>query len=350
MNLIFISALTGLLFFLLAWGFKYLPHEEYQIIGSIPGKYNHKKGTWNGTNLTYYGVLQSNSYLISVLLFIILLGSINVPLPTIFIISGIVFSLCIPSASVIAKMVEKKSYTFTVGGASFVGIMISPVVCLGINYTSGFFLGKTIDILPVLSAMAIGYALGEGVGRLACISFGCCYGKPLSETPQWVQILFKHFNFKFTGKNKKISYADELDGEKVVPVQGITAALYSSSAVIGTCLFLNEYYYTSFVMMIMITQVWRFFSEFLRADYRGNLKISAYQIMGIIGCLYAIVIPFFIPSPSSGTPDIVSGVKQIWHPAIILSLQVLWIGVFLHTGRSRVTGSTLSFFVNRDRI
>ena len=42
----------------------------------------------------------------------------------------------------------------------------------------------------VLAALAIGYILGEGLGRLACLSFGCCYGKPLDQCGKVVSILF----------------------------------------------------------------------------------------------------------------------------------------------------------------
>ncbi|MFH1477455.1 MAG: hypothetical protein ABIH24_08210 [Verrucomicrobiota bacterium] len=33
-------------------------------------------------------------------------------------------------------------------------------------------------MLYLLGAVAPAYALGKGIGRLACISFGYCYGRP----------------------------------------------------------------------------------------------------------------------------------------------------------------------------
>jgi hypothetical protein len=41
---------------------------------------------------------------------------------------------------------------------------------------------------------------------------------------------------------------------------------------------------------------------------------------------------------------------MLWNPAALLFCQALWLAVFLITGRSMVTGSTLSFFVRSDRI
>jgi hypothetical protein len=48
--------------------------------------------------------------------------------------------------------------------------------------------------------------------------------------------------------------------------------------------------------------------------------------------------------------DIIQGLAALWHPAMIIFLQVLWLGVFLYTGKSRVTGALLSFHVIKERI
>ncbi len=40
-----------------------------------------------------------------------------------------------------------------------------------------------IPVRPVLATIVAAHALGEGSGRLACISFGCCYGRPLDQLP-----------------------------------------------------------------------------------------------------------------------------------------------------------------------
>jgi len=98
------------------------------------------------------------------------------------------------------------------------------------------------------------------------------------------------------------------------------------------------------------TQGWRSFSETLRADYRGEGKISAYQIMGMIGVLYALAVAYVLAGDSAGPLDLSAGMKSLWSPALILFLQGIWITIFLYTGRSTVTGATLSFHVNHDRI
>ena len=49
-------------------------------------------------------------------------------------------------------------------------------------------------------------------------------------------------------------------------------------------------------------------------------------------------------------PDLGSGVRSLWSPALILFLQAIWLVIFLHTGRSSVTGARLSFHVHHERI
>ena len=60
-----------------------------------------------------------------------------------------------------------------------------------------------IQVLPVCAAMAVAYGFGEGLGRLACISFGCCYGKPLSQVHPLIQKILNGRGFVFSGETKK---------------------------------------------------------------------------------------------------------------------------------------------------
>ena len=66
---------------------------------------------------------------------------------------------------------------------------------------------------------------GVNVVRLACISFGCCYGKPVTDLSPFFQKLMKRFCFVYYGATKKISYADGLDGKRIVPVPAFTALI-----------------------------------------------------------------------------------------------------------------------------
>lgn len=48
--------------------------------------------------------------------------------------------------------------------------------------------------------------------------------------------------------------------------------------------------------------------------------------------------------------DLLAGLRALWNPAVLLSLQVLWIVVFLYTGRSRVIAARISPRVLQDKI
>ena len=72
--------------------------------------------------------------------------------------------------------------------------------------------------------------------------------------------------------------------------------------------------------------------------------------MGIVGVAYAIAAAFFLTHETTGLPDLSAGLKSLWNPALILFLQGIWLTIFLYTGRSTVTGATLSFHVHQDRI
>jgi hypothetical protein len=58
---------------------------------------------------------------------------------------------------------------------------VAPWIIKLLNATQAEAFGGDIPLEPALAAMPVAYAYGEGLGRLACISFGCCYGKSLDQ-------------------------------------------------------------------------------------------------------------------------------------------------------------------------
>jgi hypothetical protein len=344
---IFLISLSSILALLYWWGFSNLPDERWQIMASVPRM---KTGEhWSGVNLTWYGFFLASANAFAVSILIILLGAIAVPLATTILVTLIVLTVCLAGAKLIARMVEGKRHTFTVGGATFLGMLICPWILLIARRWGGPWFAFDAPVMGFMAAVSISYAFGEGAGRLACISFGCCYGRPVSDIHPFFRRIFERVSFTFSGRTKKIAYAHGLEGTKVVPVQGITAVLYGVSGIFGVFLFLNGYYGAAFLETILVTQLWRVMSEFLRADYRGKNKISAYQVMAVLTVLSGIIVrlAFGVPAYS---PLIGDGLLSLWNPFIIFFIQGLWIAVFLYTGRSSVTGSTVSFHVIRERI
>lgn len=342
---VFVFGLAVIFLGLLTWAFKTLPKERWQIIASVPLK-KEDSGHWTGVNLTFYGVFLASAYLFGVVIFLILLGALGVNLMGVMylIIASLVF--CVPSSWLLAVVVERKKHTFTVGGAVLVGLLTAPAVIVVVRFLADT---PNLELMPALAAMCISYSVGEGLGRLACISFGCCYGKPIDQFGTLARRLFSRIGFIFDGHTKKISYESGLDGVKVVPIQAITAILLLASALVSIIFFLNGSFHLAFALSIFFSQAWRVFSETLRADFRGGKKFSAYQRMALAAIIYATFLLVLVPAPQPILVDLVRGLMMLWQPSVILVLESIWLGLFIVTGCSMVTKATLSFHVRRER-
>jgi hypothetical protein len=347
---LFLIVLAALFAALFAWAFRALPQERWQFLAVMPvGKT--AAGEWQGLNLTFYGFFQATSNALGVVIMFALLGAIGVGVNAVFALIAITLALCWPASKLIARVVEKKAYTFTVGGAFFAGGLMAPWIIEALNVTRARALGGEIPVIPALAAMSVAYAYGEGLGRLACISFGCCYGKSLDQLSPRMRRLFESFSFTFAGATKKVAYEGSLEGVRVAPIQAITSVVFTVIALAGAYLFLKSYFTASLLFAAVGTQVWRILSEQLRADMRGKAeKISAYQVMALLMALYVAVVVLIFQSGQTEAPEIAAGLGLLWNPTVLLFCQALWLAVFLITGRSMVTGSTLSFFVRADRV
>lgn len=340
-DLTFVGSLAVLVGLLFRWGFAVLPQEGWQIMAAVP-LVREGSRMWRGCNFTFYGFFLACASAASAALIIILACSIGVhPLPILAVMASML-ALCFPSTRIIARIVERKRHTLTIGGASFIGLVVAPWALWAVEEISG---GYRIPMAPGLAALSIGYALGEGLGRLGCISFGCCYGRPLTQCSPRIRNIFRRFNFVFLGHTKKVAYEGGLEGAQVVPIQAVTALIFASTSLIGTTLFLRGHFSLSFAFTIIATLGWRALSELLRADYRGEGRISVYQVLAVVGILYSLTVAMLLPSESELMPDLWKGLLSLWNPVIILSLQTLWLCVFLLTGKSTVTESLMTFRV-----
>jgi hypothetical protein len=349
-NELFVSGcglLTAVVFY---WAFRHLPRERWQFVAAIP-TIKSADNCWQGFNLTFYGFFNATAYTLACLLVILLTAAAGIPVAVTLLLVVAVLAICMPGSRWVARWVEKKPHTFSIGGAFFIGLLVTPPMVMGARAVSGPSLSSAADPLVLLSAVAIAYCWGEGVGRLACISFGCCYGKPVAEMPPRLQAIFRHWHFSFCGGTRKIAYASQLEGVQVVPVQGLTAVLYSAAALAGTYAFLNGAFRTALLLPLIVSQVWRFVSEFMRADFRGGRRISAYQLMSLFAAVYAVALAALLPvGPPPAAVSVLKGLSALWHPLVLLALQTLWIAAFIYTGKSNVTGATIQFHVHRHLI
>ncbi|WP_282755893.1 prolipoprotein diacylglyceryl transferase family protein [Desulfuromonas thiophila] len=345
-NLLILLVLALLSGFYLLWGCRVLPHEGWQFIAAVPLR---RVGPeqWQGCNLTYYGLLTANAYVAALLLLLLALQAVGVASATVALLGLALLGLCVPASRLVAQWVEGKAHTFTVGGAVFVGILAAPWLVLAINAVAG---RQLLPPLATLAALALAYAFGEGFGRLACISFGCCYGRPLAQSGPLIRRLFGRFPLVFEGTTRKIAYASGLENTAVVPVQALTALLYVGAGLMGLWLYSRGAMLAALLLATLVTQGWRLLSELLRADYRGDRRFSAYQWMALLSLFYLPLVASWLPPGPQLPVDLLAGLRGLWHPAILVLAAVLWWLLFLYTGCSRVTGAILQFHVRRERI
>jgi hypothetical protein len=349
MNELAILALASAYALVFRWGFRSFPNEHWQVLAAVP-RTKDERGRWEGTNLTYYGVWTATAVVLAVAVLIVLLGSVLVPPGGIALYAATLLAVTVPAAAVLARLIEHKAHTFTIGGASFVGLLLAPWVILLSNETVGKAAGFVIPLPAALAALSIAYAFGEGTGRLACISFGCCYGQPLAACSPFVARLFASHHFVFTGPTKKAAYERGLDSTPLVPVQAITAVVCVAAGLGGLELFLRGQMRAAFLVSVLATQLWRAASEVWRADDRGGGRLSVYQVMALTGAVYAAGLALLTGAWDNPRPNLAAGLATFWHPAPILALQGLGFGLFLYTGRSKVTGSSISLHLRKEEV
>lgn len=351
-NVIFTLILGLALLPMLLWAYIVLPRERWQIIAAIPNrKTAAMDGYWHGTNITYYGALLASGSLFGAMVFFLLLASLGVPMWGIIGLVLGVMGCSVAAAKLLAMAVENKRNTFTVGGAAIIGLLSMPPAVAAYNKLAAHLAAPPqASLIPVMAALAVAYLLGEGIGRLACLSFGCCYGKPLSEMGPRVRRIFTPFAATFHGATKKISYASGLAGVGVVPIQAITSFLSVNIGLVAMYLFLEGAFRASFLLAALFALGWRILSEYFRADYRGERKFSAYQRMALAGMGYCVLLPLFVGTGADSQANLGVGLASLWNPAVLLFFQALWLLLFIYTGVSSVTGAILAFHVREEKI
>jgi prolipoprotein diacylglyceryltransferase len=332
----FVLAIAAVLVPIFLWSFRVLPRERWQILATVPLR--RTETGRQGVNLTFYGFFVATAYVLGLAAFLVLASAIGLPLVQVLWIVLLILAATVPASRLVAWLVEGQPNSFTVSGGGFVGLLLSPWLIWAATGSRAF-------VLPVMAALAVGYVLGEGFGRLACISFGCCYGKPLSEVRAPLRRVFQRLAFTFRGATKKIAYASRLDGVPVVPIQAVTAIVLTAIALAGMYLFLESRHEVALLLTLPASLVWRIFSERLRADIRGGGKLSAYQWFSAISIVYVVALVPFFGGWDGVASNLVVGLAVLANPVVILALQGVWLALFLFTGVSMVTGSTISFHV-----
>ncbi|MEI6515190.1 MAG: prolipoprotein diacylglyceryl transferase family protein, partial [bacterium] len=297
---------------------------------------------------TYYGLFNGLGLAVAVAVAVFLPGTVGLPLSYLALCVFVLLAVTVPASKIVNRLVEGHWHGFTIGGASFVGMVAGPWLVWGVSRLTLPVEEGAGVMMHVMGAIACAYALGEGIGRLACISFGCCYGRPLADCPAWLSKLFTHRTFVFEGRLKKSSYEHGYEGKRLIPVQAMTAIISSTAGLAGMAVFLGGHPVLAYVLPVVATQLWRFVSEFLRADYRGVGRISAYQTMALAGVAYTIVLGLLWPRTLALTPDVARGLALIGTPGAILLIEAVSLFVAIRMGLSTVTTARIHFGLRQD--
>lgn len=345
-NFAVLLSLAGVAAAFYAWAFRALPADRWQIIASMPRRRD-ADGDWAGLNLTWYGFFTATAYVIAVVVFLTLIAIVPASLGAAAALVAATLACCIPASRWVSRVIDRKPFGFTVAGAYTVGALLVPVFASAINS-----LGDDPRILlgPTLAAAGIALVAGEGLGRLACISFGCCYGIPLVNCPPLVARLLGHRGFRFFSETKKAAHEGGLSGVLLVPVQAMTTVVLTLVAFAAAGLYLGGHYRTAFLTALLASQLWRFASEWLRADERGSGRITAYQWMALAIVVVSALGARFVAEQPAPELTLLDGLRALWTAPVIIALQALWALVFCYTGCSKTTTATVRLHVCRDRI
>lgn len=329
---------------LFTWAFRHLPEEQWQFLAAVPTA-REREGHFRAINLTFYGLWLAAAVVFATASFLVLARALAVAAVDLAVIAALLLAVALPAARLLARLIERKRATLTVGGAVFVAFLVAPAVIAGLALGTG----RALPALALLAALGIAYNFGEGLGRLACLSFGCCYGRPLASLSRPWRRLFAPFALRFVGGTKKAAYEGGYEGVPLVPIQAITAVVLTGLGLVGCGCFLAGSFRAAFLVTLVGSQLWRVLSEVLRADHRGGGRLTAYQKLALLAVPWALFLAFYLPA-GAGEPDLAAGLALLWQSAALLALEALGLAVFVYTGISQVTGAHLAFHVHRHEV
>jgi Prolipoprotein diacylglyceryl transferase len=346
LGLILLASLGALVF---RWGFRHLPSEAWQIALAVPARTNSAQGRfWPAINFTFYGVISAVSYGLSVLMFVFLVGATGQSLLPATIFITLLLAVGIPASKLVARWVEGTP-GHTIGGAVFAVLLAAAPAMTLTELIARYFAWPNFDTAIIIAAASIAYVLGEAIGRLACLSFGCCYGRPIAQCTSLQKALYSRFTDTYRGRFKKIAYAGGLNDRPVIAVQSIASAVLFVVFLIALWFFWKGRFAASIVVALGASQLWRAYSEQLRADFRGREGFTLYQAMAIIGALLSLVFARLYASAETNQIPTISahqGWLAVIQVEVIVASQSLALWILLYMGRSSVTSSRLELFLH----
>lgn len=142
---------------------------------------------------------------------------------------------------------------------------------------------KKVSVIDYLDLVVVGVALAQGFGRIGCLLAGCCYGRP---TDSFIGITFTHSDFapnniKLLPTQIMMSIGDFIIAGLLLLIVGKLEKKLQKEQGLDT---LPKSVGGRLVLIYLgLYSIGRFFIEFFRNDYRGNIGfLSTSQFIGIL--------------------------------------------------------------------
>ena len=203
LNIAFVVALALGLLALIVWGVRTLPAERWQMLAAVPIAKS-ADGSWRGLNLTFYGFFSATGTTFGFAIMLLLLASVGIPACRQLRCWYCSFCCCGSGVATDRRNRRAQAQHLHRRGRGVRRNHLLPLLVLALAAVRWpRTASRSFRCLPIFAAAAIAYVLGESVGRLACLSFGCCYGMPLREANPAIARLFQNHNLVIQGPTKK---------------------------------------------------------------------------------------------------------------------------------------------------
>ncbi|PCJ21295.1 MAG: prolipoprotein diacylglyceryl transferase [Candidatus Cloacimonadota bacterium] len=169
------------------------------------------------------------------------------------------------------------------GGLVFFGGLMG-----GIAGGVSFWTYKKQDVLQMGDMIAISLSLGQGIGRIGCFFYGCCYGMIIQKDSIWAS-----FGVHFPLHMHDLRHPTQLYSAVAnVLISLFLYYIYKKGKLRGRVVIAYFYVYGTF----------RFLIEIIRDDVRGTIlgitSLTTSQTVSILGILFGIGLQMFLTAKS----------------------------------------------------
>jgi phosphatidylglycerol:prolipoprotein diacylglycerol transferase len=204
---------------------------------------------------------------------------------------------------------------------SWGGLLMMPIVFGVFSWHSG------VALLALVDAFALAMPIGHALGRVGCLSYGCCYGRP---TGQRLAITYRN----------PLAKAVRIGGHQHVRLH--PTALYEAILDLGILVAVSAAFFLGMplgvpsALALMTYGLGRFAIEFLK-DNGGRILRDRYSVNHLLSLAMAslgvLLLPSILlapqPAPVVAWAEAFAALPRLL-PALLLSAMVIFAGFAVH--------------------